>query len=81
MPSFIAGTDGIAGPGFNDMHLYPPDVLSTAGSGIAQVQAINPSITGKPGIITETGIALYAALTGHAPASTVRGAAGAQVHR
>lgn len=51
--SFLTALEGMSNLGFNNMHLYPPDLLATANGGIAQVDAINPALTGKPGIIAE----------------------------
>ena len=51
--AFLQSLEGIGILDFNDLHLYPPDVLTTSGGGIDQVKAINPALTGRPGIITE----------------------------
>jgi hypothetical protein len=51
--SFLSAAESVPNLAYYDEHLYPPDVLTTPGGGIAQVEAINPSVTGKPGVITE----------------------------
>ena len=52
--SFLTALESVSGLQYYDMHLYPPDVLTSPGGGIAQVNAISPNVTGKPGVITET---------------------------
>ena len=52
-PAFLSAIEAVPNLAYDDEHLYPPDVLTTAGGGIAQVDAIAPAVTGKPGLITE----------------------------
>jgi hypothetical protein len=51
--AFLSATESLSTLDYNDLHLYPPDVLTTPGGGIAQVEAMAPSLTGKPAVITE----------------------------
>jgi hypothetical protein len=51
--TFLSAEESVPNLAYVDEHLYPPDVLTIPGGGIAQVDAINPAVTGKPGVITE----------------------------
>jgi hypothetical protein len=52
-PSYLSAIETVPDLDYYDLHLYPPDVLTTPGGGIAQVDSLDPAVSGKPGVITE----------------------------
>ena len=53
-PSFLSAVETVPNLAYYDEHVYPPDLLTKPGGGLTQVNDIAPSVTGKPGVVTET---------------------------